>query len=458
METNKFKFTQARIDKIPLTIDTAQEIYWDSSLPCFGLKVGKKKKSYFVQRKKDGKSTSVTVGSASEFTLEIARENAKQILIDIRSGINPHEVARMNKANDITFHELFQRYMNEYSKPQKISWKYDEREINKFLPHWFKRKISTIQKSEIIDLLQKIAKNNGTYQSNRILERISSMFNRAIDKWDWTGINPAQGIKKYPEKTRERFLQPHEISTFFNALEKEENAAVKDYLLMSLLTGARKTNVLEMRWNDLDLEFDRWRIPRTKNGDPLDLPLVQEAKEILNSRKNDMEAKRARAFQEGKKINTEWVFEGDGKKGHLADPAKAWKRIRQLATIEIWKQDQMLSEFIEKIETDIRSENNYKFTSNKLVKKIKEKAKKENINLPIGLLDLRIHDIRRTLGSYQAITGSSISIIGKTLGHKNLKSTEIYARLHIDPVRESMEKATSAILGKRNTVAHDKQH
>ena len=60
--------------------------------------------------------------------------------------------------------------------------------------------------------------------------------------------------------------------------------------------------------------------------------------------------------------------------------------------------------------------------------------------------DLRIHDLRRTLGSWQAATGANLSIIGKTLAHKNVSTTAIYARLNLDPVRDSMEKATSAML------------
>jgi integrase len=62
-------------------------------------------------------------------------------------------------------------------------------------------------------------------------------------------------------------------------------------------------------------------------------------------------------------------------------------------------------------------------------------------------MDIRLHDLRRTFGSYQAITGASLPIIGKTLGHKSQVSTQVYARLNDDPVRDSMEKAASAMFG-----------
>jgi hypothetical protein len=60
--------------------------------------------------------------------------------------------------------------------------------------------------------------------------------------------------------------------------------------------------------------------------------------------------------------------------------------------------------------------------------------------------DLRIHDLRRTLGSWQAATGASLPIIGRSLGHKQVQTTAIYARLSLDPVREAVEKATTAML------------
>lgn len=73
-------------------------------------------------------------------------------------------------------------------------------------------------------------------------------------------------------------------------------------------------------------------------------------------------------------------------------------------------------------------------------------AEKENVIISPAFEDLRIHDIRRTFGSYQAMTGASLQIIGKSLGHKSLHSTQIYARLNLDLIRESIEKATEEML------------
>ncbi|WP_367913917.1 tyrosine-type recombinase/integrase [Leadbetterella sp. DM7] len=74
-------------------------------------------------------------------------------------------------------------------------------------------------------------------------------------------------------------------------------------------------------------------------------------------------------------------------------------------------------------------------------------SKKEKITLPTGLMDVHIHDIRRTFGSFQAITGASLQIIGKSLGHKSPLSTQVYARLNLGLVLVSIEKATQVMFG-----------
>lgn len=81
-----------------------------------------------------------------------------------------------------------------------------------------------------------------------------------------------------------------------------------------------------------------------------------------------------------------------------------------------------------------------------LYKAICKLAEKKGIKLPNGILDVRLHDLRRTLGSWQAATGATTAIIGKSLGHKSLQSTMIYERLNLDPVRASVERATGAML------------
>jgi integrase len=211
------------------------------------------------------------------------------------------------------------------------------------------------------------------------------MFNKAIE-WGFNGENPAQYIKKYKEISRDRYLQPNEIQRFFISVQQEPNITLKNYFYLLLFTGARKTNLLSMKWQEIDFSMNEWRIPDTKNGEPQKVPLMQEAIDSLNEIKD---------YQKTSNINTDYVFYSPASKSkHLEEPKSAWKRILERANIQ----------------------------------------------------NLRIHDIRRTNGSYQAMTGSSLLIIGKSLAHKSTQSTEVYARMNNDPVRDSVRKAMDKIL------------
>ena len=112
-------------------------------------------------------------------------------------------------------------------------------------------------------------------------------------------INPAVGVKKFKEISRDRFLHPDELPSFFESLEVEENDTIRDYIYVSILTGARKTNVLAMRWENINFDRQEWLIPEKKNEEPLRIPLIPRVIDILRSRIN----------RHGPR---EWVFEGSG--------------------------------------------------------------------------------------------------------------------------------------------------
>jgi integrase len=92
---------------------------------------------------------------------------------------------------------------------------------------------------------------------------------------------------------------------------------------------------------------------------------------------------------------SDWVFPGWGSTGHLTEPKKVWQRIRTRA----------------------------------------------------GVPDVRIHDLRRTLGSWLSGQGYNLQLIGKALNHSSVSTTQIYARLDINPLREALERNARLMLG-----------
>ena len=379
MSIFKLNFSKSALNNLPPPEKGKRVYYYD--LKTRGLAIcvtGTGHKTFVVYRKIHGKPERITLGVYPDLDLETARLKAYEINAAIARGENPNESKRLAKA-EWTLGEWFENYLEIHAKPHKRTWKADESQFKRYLQSWQHRKLSAIRKIDVQALHSRLGQEHGKYAANRLLSLLQTVFNKAIE-FGWEKPNPVLGVKKFSEKSRERFLQAGELPKFFHALAADQNADARDYILLSLLTGARKSNLLAMRWEELNLSQAVWTIPLTKNGSSQMIPLVPEAQAILNRR---LRAKHVSPF----------IFPSRSKCGHLVEPKKAWQRILKRA----------------------------------------------------GIQNLRLHDLRRSLGSWQAATGANLAVIGKTLNHKDMKSTAIYARLDLEPVRQAMEIATQAI-------------
>jgi len=447
MTTQRINFTKRSIEALPGAPKGKRDFYQDTRLKALRLEVTDTgKKTYKVYRKMHGRPVRYTIGDIQDWSIEKAREKAEEISSLISKGTNPN-IEKKRIRQEITFGKLFSEYMERYSKKHKRTWKQDEWEFKKFLSHWSNRKISSLNRDEIQRLHDKIGSRNGPYQANRILDRIRVIYNKAIE-WGWEGANPAKGIKGFKEQSRDRFLKPSELPFFFEALNEEKNKTACDYILMSLYTGARKSNVLAMRWAEIDFQQFEWRIPETKNGEPLTIALSQEAVDILKRRRQKANSNLTPSSDAARshsaalnKASQKWVFPSDRCEDHFTDPKHPWKRILTNATIKFWQGQAPLTPLV----TEAMRQAHTTKHDQALYAAVQALARQKNIDLPTGLIDVRLHDLRRTLGSFQAAAGASAYIIGKSLGHKSQQATAIYARLDLDPVRASVQLASSAI-------------
>src|SRR6266542_3265310 len=206
---------------------------------------------------------------------------------------------------------------------------------------WRLRKLSTITHSDAVRLHAHISRTRGPYVGNRAMELLSSMFNYATQFCNWSGSNPAANVKANPETKRERFILPDEMAAFIRALEQEPNEVIRDYVAMSLLAGQRRSNVQSMRWDQLNWQRAEWNLSGSQTKNGKPLTVMLTPAEL-----SILQRRAAQAA-------SEFVFPGRGKSGHLQEPKACWRRILQRA----------------------------------------------------GLRDLRLHDLRRTFGAYQAGSG-----------------------------------------------------
>lgn len=227
-----------------------------------------------------------------DVSIEQSRKLAAKALAEIADGNNPQEdrmIQREHARDEFTLRELFGWFIEHHAKPHKKqnSIKEDERLFERYLKPWDNHRISTIKCLDVRTLHAKIGRENGKYAANRMLSLLGTMFAKAIDSDDVAleTANPTRGITRFDEKSRDRFLQSDELPKFFESLEQEPSGVMRDFFLILLLTGARRSNTLAMRWNDINLELAVWRIPETKSGDAVAIPLSLDAVQILESRK-----------------------------------------------------------------------------------------------------------------------------------------------------------------------------
>ena len=378
----RFKFTKTKLSALPIPPIGKRIQYYDEKVPGFCVMVTDKgSKSYYLYKKIRGNAERIFIAKVDEIPLEKARSQAAELLGLIAKGMNPQESRRAQQGEAtlrILFDEVMERHLVPYRRPKTIKEYGRQFQVN--LKRWHNRKLSSIHQKDIQALHAKIGKENGPYLANRVLALLKMMYNKASAWGLFNGENPADGVERFPEYSRERFLNSEELHHFFTALDEEPNTVARDCLWLCLLTGARRSNVQEMRWEDLDMKRALWRIPDTKSGDPLNLPLTQRAMEVLERRKEEQ-------------THPTWVFPGSGRSGHIVEMKTVWAKLLKRAEIE----------------------------------------------------SLRMHDLRRTLGSWQANTGTSLPILGKSLGNKTASATQLYARVDQNPVRESLERAQAAM-------------
>jgi len=318
----RVRLTKTFIEKHALALSASGDeraVFQDTEVRGLVLRVSSSgRKTFSVLKKLNGRPLRITLGTFPDLSVEQARKRAQEVLSDIALGVNPNE-EKMARRDELTFGELFELYLEKYAKPRKKSWEEeDQKRYERDLSHWANRRISSINRSEIESLHVSMKRNSGPYAANRVFALLHSLYNRAVE-WQLLEKNPATGIKKFPENPRKRFLDDTEMPAFLRALNQETNQDLRDFVWLALFTGARKANILAMRWEELDLGNSLWIIPETKSGASQAVPLLPKAVALLKKRKNAS--------------RSEFVFPGTGRYGHLIDPKRAFRSLLKRAGI-----------------------------------------------------------------------------------------------------------------------------
>ena len=372
----------------------------------------------------------MSLGQHGVLTTEKARTKAFGLLAAVKDGKDPAG-DRRERRHALTVTELAQRFDKEHIAVRLKPGTAREyrRNLRRFiLPAIGRLKVADVTKADIARLHHELRRI--PYQANRNLEVISKMFNLA-ELWGLRpdGSNPRRHIRKYPEEKRERYLSPAELAALGEAISLAEQEGVEDpyaiaAIRLLIFTGCRLNEIMTVKWDYVDFEARCLRLPDTKTGARV-IHLGAPALEVL--------------FEIERLPDNPWVICGRNPGARRTDLQPPWRRFRKRATVRLWARAQgsVGADLVHRLERRFDREPTYD--------ECLAAPKKQRLDLPTGLVDARIHDLRHSFASGAVALGESLPMIGKLLGHTQVQTTARYAHLAADPVKAAAERVSSNI-------------
>jgi integrase len=364
-------------------------VTYDDLVPGFGARVTAAGSRAFVLNytTTGGRERRYTIGQFPDWSVSMARARARELRRLVDDGGDPlAEVEAEREAP--TVGDLIERFEREHLTRRRESTAADYRRMlnNHIRPALGHLKVADVGFADINRLHHRITKAGHSYRANRVIAVVSKMFSLSM-RWAMRSDNPVKGLERNYEAKRKRYLKGDELERLTAALAKHADKQAADIIRLLLLTGARRGEVLSMRWADVDLAAGIWTKPAstTKQAAEHIVPLSAPARQLLSE---------IRERQAGKRqaLGT-FVFPGSGDSGHVVELKRAWRQLTKAA----------------------------------------------------GISGVRIHDLRHSFASQLASSGASLPLIGALLGHSNPTTTHRYAHLFDDPQRAAVEKVGALI-------------
>jgi integrase len=357
-------------------------------------------KSFFIDYRLSGRQRRYTIGPFPRWSAEAARERAKELRRGIDQGQDPAGSKRERRTAP-SIQDLIDRYIADHlPKKSAVERRVKDEKIMlaeigaKLGKH---TKVADIHSGDIADMHRRITESGRPVRANRILAICSKMFSlalmpRAGETLPWRNAaqgNPCKGIARNHEEAKERFFSQAELVAIGDALAKYDGVAA-DCVRLIMLTGCRPSEAIATQWEEFDREPDFWVKPSAHTKQR------KVHKLPLNPAAIEL-IERLRKKRKGR-----WVFPGRQLGEHLSTLGDVWGFVREQAALG---------------------------------------------------KDARLYDLRHTFASVGAGGGLSLPIIGRLLGHTQPRTTQRYAHLADDPLREASEKIGRVITGAGNPGA-----
>ena len=457
MATRKVKINKTIIDGLK-----AGDTVWDTELSGFGVRCQKKSKVYVYKKFYNGQQRWFSLGQPSEgMTVAQARDAAEIIIGNIRSNNDP-ALIREGRINRPTVKDLCERFLTDYAEEHKkpSSIRMDKKNIqNHILPLLGKKHVTDISLSDIDNFKRavkdgKTAKplspinrggspvKGGAGAANRCLSLLSKAFNLSI-RWGMRTTNPVQHVQKYKENKVERFLSEREFAALAEALaaielKEETNPYAIGAIRLLVFTGARRGEILSLRWDAIDFDRQVIKLANSKTGSKI-IYLNPPALELL--------------FTLERQSENPYVICGLKPKSHLYDVNRVWKHIRERASVNLNLQNEKIQKLLNENSVDADALS---------LSELKVLVQGASLEMGIGLMDLRLHDLRHSFASIAVGGGMSLPMIGKLLGHTQTTTTARYAHLADNPLKEANDAIGNRLQGlmgqSKNITRMERKH
>lgn len=315
-QTAAIKFKQSSIDALPLVQPNdkkRQRLYFDADLKGFGICVGAKAKTFFVQRDLNGRTVRTTIGRHGVYTVKQASDAARELLMQMGKGINPNREKK--KPGAVTYGDALDAHMKSNKKRSQRTLDDYRYLSDQYLSNWLPRPLSEITRAECRERHKKIGTDNGPYVANHAFRVFRAVYNSALKVHEDLGVNPAIAVDWYPEKRRKAAIPSAQLADWYRAINGVSNPIRRDWHLFVLFSGLRRSDAEGVRWEHVDFANKVLLIPMPKSQAPFHLPLSDYLVDLLKRRK---ECKHAGTIFP----KSEWVFPAESESGHIEEPEK----------------------------------------------------------------------------------------------------------------------------------------
>ena len=373
--------------------------FFDTDTPGFYVDVlATGRKSYRLRRRVEGRLKVVTLGDVQQLPLQQARETARTLLAQAAQAARqsahawpqpllpaqPMAPVAAPQPKSMTVGEFFTEHYLPYVKSYKRSWGTDLSMVqNHIVPRLGERIMGDLIPPDLAKFVEKMkAEDYAPGTCNRALVLLRYGYTLAV-RWRLPGIgsNPMLEVKNLRDDNKiERFLSEEQLARLVHCVKHSDNSMLYYIVVFLLYTGARKREVLDARWEDVDWGQKSWRIPKTKSGKIRHVPLSSGALQLL-------EHLHALNQEEPADLRSSHVFCNPRTGLPFVSFFYSWDTARKQA----------------------------------------------------GLPELRVHDLRHSFASFLVNAGRSLYEVQELLGHADIRTTSRYAHLSRERLREAVE-------------------